>query len=550
MSLQDVLTQAQAVNTNYDPELLAESVRADIEEALSPRRIVDRDKRIEDLAAGIRARVAQIKPDDHKNELWGNRTRGALEINFARSPRTILKAMQEALTHPADRVDIQKNAIARIASETALLADIVIDPDRLSTTFLAHLGLQADSLHEKIKCIPDVKKVLASLEPIKLGASTPPISYRLFRIGAGPKTGYVLGVQEIAGEERIFVTTLHEAKRRVDHIEEQYREEQAQLARIHQKLDEIDNLLANEWESVKRPNQLRALVLTLHGLIEELRFVRNDEKKLLHEMLEKALEQLQRKNPAAARASMYRVKRHRLIHGRMQEIPRIFSYLAADKRALDSVIAKEEYALEALYTKVQAQLEAKETPRLTDPSTPLTNEEMQALRAKLERMKTELMDRVRFQPSLGFAERIERYLYLTIEELSEESPNREQAARAFLRAFLVSKLAKFHHFLLALYEVFSVHGLYGVHVADWKRELEKAETELHARTLAQGIVINEFDYLCGREIADFVDGLRMQMDVFRKSKSSAVREQTIADIKTLISSFDLPGKLQAIPHLA
>lgn len=560
-NLLKTLREAAQVNQNYEPTKLATSVRQDINRAL-----IDEDgeefgeavrtRNVEILCEAIRARVAQIKPDGEENLLWKGVDAGSSSQAFRASPRKLLKSAQEALTHPADRVAGKFSANEeRDEQDLILPIHIAIDPLRLSDRLIANLGFghmlapkgssRLDQVRAKIKIIPRIKReILANLDPIPLSrASNIRRSYRLFRITQGSKMGFILGAQEIAGDDRLYVTTLPGAKRRVDHIEDQYVKELAQLARISNKLDEIDLLLKEDWPSVKVPRRLRALLATLHGLVEELQFVIDDDKKELHDAIEKAARLLAKKNKSAALACINEMRRNRFIGGRQREIPRVFGELAKDKLMIQGHINREEAALERLYEAVHEQ---KSEPRIADPDHPLTEEDRRELFHKLNHIIGGCIANVHFQPNLSFREKLVEYLSEAGNHLLADEPDRKALAEEFMKAYVVSKLSRFHYFLLSLYEAFSVHGMYGVSVPEWKKELEEAARELNEHGVAKEIYTPEYNDIW-MNLRGLVAAIKKVMDRYGKIRSTEQREESIDEIKKLISEFDLPGQVRNIP---
>lgn len=554
--LLQTLRDAAAVNSNYEPTRISASVRRDITAALIGEdgemlSEAERKRNVEILCEAIRARVAQAS--DRTNILWKDRTRGSTVEEMRASPRRLLKSAGEALTHPADRIAGSRGGKAELDMQDTLLPQhIVIDPLRLSDRLVTNLGFgsmlaekgssRLEKLRAKIQIIPHIKEeVLRFLEPIPLSpASEKRKNYRLFRIAEGPRKGFILGVQEIAGDDRMFLTTIYGAKRRVDHIEEQYVKEQAQLARIKNKLDEVDQLLTQDWPGVKVPRRMRALLATLHGLVEELQFVFDGDKRKLHDNIEKAAEFLAKKNKGAALACINRLGRNRLIGGRQQEIPQIFGELAKDKLMVQAHINEEEAALESLYVEVKEQ---QSEPRIADPEVHIDV----AVRNRISRMLIQNQSLIKFQPGLAFGEKLGNYLTAALAQLNTpgHEPDRKILAETFVRAFVVSKLSRFFHFLLALYEVFSVHGMHGVSVPDWQKELHEASQELNERGIGRKIYTNEFNGLW-MNLRGLTAELKGAMDEYGRTRSQKKREEAIAKIKKLISDFDLPAQLQAI----
>lgn len=555
------LRAAAEANRNYTPAALAASVRRDIERALIDEDgqefgEPERSEHVAVLCEAIRCRVAQIKPEDEENLLWRGVDAGSPPEVFRKSWRRLLKSAQEALTHSADRV-AGKFSVAEEKDEQDLVLPIhiVIDPLRLSNRLAANLGfghmlapkgsLQLEKVRAKAQIIPHIKReILANLDPIPLShASDLRRNYRLFRIAQGPKRGLILGAQEIAGDDRLYVTTLPGAKRRVDHIEDQYIKELAQLARIQNKLGEINLLLKKDWPGMKVPRRFKALLMTLHGLVEELQFVIDDDKKKLHDAIEKAARLLVSKNKNAALACIDETRSNRLIDRRQHETRQIFAELAKDKLLVQGYIYGEEAALERLYEAVQEQ---KSEPRITNPEYPLTEKDRSELVHKLDIIIERCAANVRFQPNLSFSEKLIGHLTATAEYLDAVQPNRQAVAEEFMKAYVISKLARFHNFLLSIYEAFSIHGAYGVSVPEWKKELEEAERELNDHGVSKKIGTPEYDGIW-QDLRKLIAAIKKAMNDYAKVRSEERRKEAAAEIKDLVASFNLPDRLGDTP---
>ncbi|MEK7171853.1 MAG: hypothetical protein AAB739_02990 [Patescibacteria group bacterium] len=552
--LKAVLEQGARLNTNYDPGKIHEVIRQDIQDALmdtGDELFADKvaARRLECLILRIRSRVSQMVP-----KLWGPDIQGCSAEDFRKVPRTLLKSIEEVLTHSADKIpEKHRTKQNRMAQDTVLVGDIVVDPAKLSDSFIENLGLgkqlarkgapQAEKLKAKIELIPQIKEMLKTLEPIPLAPYSQYKTYRLFRITRGSRKGFILGTQEQAGEERMFVTTLPDARRRVNHIEMQYKNEQEQLTRIAAELDGIDSEIDQNWQDAKMPERLNKLLADLRGLINELAFVTDGAKQNLLFCVRQAEHWLSVKNKGACRASMNQAKRNRLFENRLRRIPIVSGELQRDKMALNPIIAREHTAVVGFYETVRGQMGArKNQPRLADPDAYLKNDEVSSLRKILHRL-AENCHGVRFEPYLTFAEKLVHYFSELEQQLSSLTPDRHTIARKFVEAFVVSKLAKFYGQLLNIYEQISLSNGSPLNTAHLKQELEEAKRELQKRTVAKNIETSEYTPIWQKAVA-LVKNIKKTLD---EHETSGANGEAIVAIKKAILEFNLPEQVRKTP---
>jgi len=568
--LKDILLKADIENGNFDPFGLRESLHAriimalrdpDSNEPLSPRM---QKTRIQVITEDIRACIGQMK---YANMQWqadghAKPTRShycMTDEEFEKAPRTSAKSMQEVLTAPENRVPFKLSADPIVSAQQ--IGDIVISPSRLSDRLIKNLGFgdrlaknkdpgkkrhnKLEQLEAKEEIIADIKRTLQKLEPLPpVPGSGERSAYRFFRITSGPKTGYLLGVRQIAGIESMLVVDLPGAKRSIDHMNDKYPLEQHQLADIQVKLDDIDYKLANEWEQVKE-NELPKLLSELAEIIKQLEFVIDKDKASLLKCVETAKKQLAGKNPGAARACMNVTKRTRLITNRQKAIPEILPYLKADQAAMQAHLSREQAVAQKLYSDVMLR---------KDAGIPEKHDKDAAIK-RLTRMRDECRGSVKFEPYLSFAKKLDVYLTATIENLARENPDRETAKNLYVRAVVVSKAATFEGFLLSFYEKLSVHGEQELNIVPLERDLDKASEEFNELQFAKDVYTNEYHHIWKAE-RELVVAIKAKLAEYKAivedpnggaDESKAALKKNIAEIKGLILAFDLPGKVRAVP---
>lgn len=549
------LEQGARLNKNYDIGKIHEDIRKDIQNALAdtgdepfPEKVSAR--KLEQLILRIRARIGQME----SSALWGAEAQGCSTEDFRKVPRTLLKSAEEVLTHPADRIPAPHRTKQNKQEQNTILMDsIVIDPAKLSDSLLENLGFgkqlaakgapQAEKLKAKIALIPQIKEILRTLAPVPLAPNSQYRTYRLFRITTGSARGFILGTQEQAHEEHMFITTLPDARRRVSHIEMQYKNEQEQLTRIAAELDGIDNEIDQNWQDAKMPERLNKLLGDLRGLINELAFVTDGAKQSLLSCVRQAEHWLSVKNKGACRASMNQAKRNRLFENRLRKLPIISGELQRDKMALNPIIAREHTAVVGFYESVRGQMGARKIqPRLADPNAYLTDTEVSHLHQKMHEL-TANCQKVQFEPYLTFAEKLIYYFSELERQLSSPSPDRHIVARKFVSAFLVSKLAKFYSQLLNIYEQISLSNGSPLNTAYLKQELDSAKRELQKRTVARNIKTSEYTPIWEKAVA-LVKNIKKTLDEYETSEASG---KAIAAIKKAILEFNLPEQVRKIP---
>lgn len=564
----DVLANAAKFNSNYEPGHLHPKVREQIFRALGPDTIDEPEHRRDKveracalIAEGIRARVAQIYlPNGVKNPLWVDKNRGdALEV-FRASPRTLLKTAQEVLTHPADQIAGSRDRKTSFAQTFVLPPYIIIDPARLSDRFVAQLGFghllaprgssALERLQAKIATIPHIKETLKHLAPMALAptANDEPFtrskkSGRLFVITEGPKKGFILCAQRIAGSERFALMDLYKARRRVSHVEKQYAAERAQLIDIDEQLRNIGIQISDHWDEAKSPEQLTGILGELEKTAVSLQMVLDKDKIKLLRMIENISRMISAKNPRPALACVARALI--VIDIRLGSVPEIMGELSKDRIIADGHVAREERALKRLYGIVQHE---GGHPRLADPEAPLQETEILQIRARVHRLVEDCAQIEFLQPNAPFAAKLVQYLAHTRRLLQSRRPNRRELAAIFMRAYVVSKLADFHGFLLQLYEDFSINGddktKAGVNVAGWKSKLAQAAAEFSVRDVSRGVYTPEYNPIWAG-----VRALTATLETYMDEYANGNAEQKALAIKKLkkaVADFDMPGKVAAV----
>ncbi|MBI5412932.1 hypothetical protein HZA42_01120 [Candidatus Peregrinibacteria bacterium] len=571
--LQTLLAEVGKVNANYQVGRLSESVRSLIFKALSAETVDEKAPRsdkvaraIELVSIRIRARYHQILVSDgKKNPLWLQKNGGDTPQAFRASRRGIFKVAQEVLTDPADRVTGHGDS----RQDVPFLQNIIIDPAKLSDHLVESLGFghmlapKGSSAKEKLlakeKVIQHIKRaIFGHIEAVPFspsirvaagkscGTDKPQVldidsgkSQRLFRIIDGEKRGLILCAREIAGTDRFAVTNLYSAARQTHHAEKQYGEERAQLVEIDGRLDEIESQLKDRWDEAKSPAAIRETLRILNGMATSLQFVLDRDKVQLLRAIANIFRLVAEKNKQPALACISRARR--MVGRRLSSPPSIMGELAEDRTVLQNHITTEERIMGKLYHAVQHQ---QDKPRLANPEMELPAADIPKIRARIHELIQECLH-VNFQPNLPFAKKMSGHLGLTRKELQSDRPNRQLLAASFMRAYIVSKLARFNGVLLNLYEDFSVNGgaESKIDAASQRAKLAAAAEELGKRDVGENVHTPEYNkiWAASREL---VKGLDTLMRYYEQANPEQ-RVSAVKQIKDLIKKFDLPGQVAA-----
>ena len=128
---------------------------------------------------------------------------------------------------------------------------------------------------------------------------------------------------------------------------------------------------------------------------------------------------------------------------------------------------------------------------------------------------------------------------------SKTAGSRKTPAEAFTRAYLVSKLARFFHFLQGMYEAFSVYSEHGVSIEEWRFQLHAAEEELNAHDVARNILTEEFNGIWTAARQTITD-LRAGMTAYKNAKGREGKNTAVDSIKSCIKQLDLPSLVQGV----
>lgn len=385
----------------------------------------------------VRARLAQIAG----NRAWAQ-NRATKKADFTASPRTFWKTAQETLTAPADRVVVRRSTTAK-----QVLAALVVDPRLITPTLLHNLGI-ADLVDEKglpledqltlrARAIPDVKRALAHLEPIRrpdeADATLGDLRYfRMMRVSAGEREGRVVGTQTIGGQKILFSTDLRGAERRIHHIRHNYEDEIEKLTWIQGVILNLREHL-DFWKNPDRRADLEKLFATMTQVVDSLEHVEDENKRKLLQKLEECTDvndSRGRPNPNSKQAQLG--KALEFLGLRLRSIESISKYIGEDHVKVMAVVAAQKDPLKGVRERIQ-----KKEP----------------WDSQLSEFRTSMRG-VRYQPDLGFAREAQTRVGQINDGLA--TGHREAARKEYVNLYVLCKMKEAYDGIWDIYRRISI----------------------------------------------------------------------------------------------
>ena len=531
------------------------------------------------------ARAEQLKTSD----AWKKQGLMSLgEQKFAESPRDEIKALQEPLSANVDRIV----ARAPKSTEGVVTAGIdvnsfVIDPEQINDTLLENLGLnhlktrkkagQEERMATRAKAIPEIKEILANLQPLALarnqrnqGSS----QYRMYRVGKGEREGFILGMQEGSGEQEvIFGTDLHSAYRRIDNIQGGYGHEMDVLESIRAELRAVRLKIAGPWKDRNKDDSLAEINEVFEKKVAQLKHVRDEDKVKLRKLIQDSIGlEMERTikpkdpakpektvkgfNPGARAAQMENVDKY--IGDRMRTMRGVMGTLAPDTLVLRGFIKRQEGPVTKFFETV---IEKYEKFAVFKPEQ-LSNGRLSVFLESIKKLRVELAKKTDgdntnlplFEPYLAFARTMLVHLEDTITGLEammnglEQTPEERQiTASDFLRVYLVAKMQEFYKRLI---------DWYSVHLSgDGEIDLDAALIDLEAinkwiyskPVTPSGLQVNTPDYdpKYG-ELYHIINSLKKRL-IASKTCSEKERSKLKEEMKNRVKGFDFAKLLLEEP---
>jgi len=437
--------------------------------------------------------VAEQKADDQVKK--GPVIVAAGNQEFQESSINLFKSLQKIFTAETERLTISNKQSRELGND---YSGIIIDTVKLNRKKLENMELEdfippkrtrrEKQLEYFEKAIPQVKEALKDLEPFVIidtntGKYQRHHNYRnarLLRIGTGNVTGnrnhlagYILGMQNNNGVENCYISTIHDAKRRIDEIDKNHNREVQLLMEIKRTMSDIDELIAKNWQLAK--TMLPDLKKELLEIIGKLSLVSDKDKVRLKEKITKALDfstltTLKEKygvrkdgtrgvirkkqqrlvlNPGATRAKWAGFDKD--IALRLGKIKRIATYLTVDKIQLQESISNQQILFNQLFKQLSYKPERFKLMNYRQSLTPL---EVKILIEKLKLVATNFETDERknpnavqfFEPYLSLAERISKHAKKTIELLSTATTvdDKKEVAKEFTKIYSMAAAAQIY----------------------------------------------------------------------------------------------------------
>jgi len=497
-------------------------------------------RRIEMFRTAIRAKIEQMEG----NVTWREKG-GSTDQEFRSAPRTFVKTVQEVLSHPTERMVFQRSDDFFDG-----LKDIIIDPRRITNTLLANLGLeeyippkgtlQQKQLELRALAIPEIRENFRDLEPIILPGQEHDQGdlkyFRLMRIGAGSKRGYIIGTQHIDGDKILFQTDLYGAGRRLLHIEQSYAEEIRKLKWIEMVLNEIYAKLDN-WSDVKNTKELDAIRDSLEECVKSLEFVRDEHKKRLLERIKRCLalrgKDGRLNNPSAKRAAIKAAVGD--TGKRFKDIENIWAHVGKDKARVRGLIEQQERPFDEFCAEVRKLHDRfrilQENPSLDDA------EKDRIIRNLKERQKN--VSHLVFEPYLSFGEKFTEQINKVIAALGDNDIPR--AATEFIKVYLITKLVETHNDLQKVYEDLSLYSD-KLHPETLLSEIKAINGRLSSHDVAPGIATKEYDDAYG-EVYHLFNSLKKRLKKLFNGEVNEDEMQTKKESKTTLD--DILDRIKA-----
>lgn len=506
----------------------------------------------------VRAKIVQLLG----NTLFPVR-RVKRQQDFNASPRTKPKMVQELFTADTELQAITRDDIAE-HGETAIIQNIIIDPRRITDTLLRNLGLnefiptgkklsKADRMKMRVGAIPVIKEFLThAIEPLAYGheeVQQPEDRgyFRLFRITKGKNTGRMVGVQDNGNGEKLFLTDLHSAFRRIDHIEESYAEEMEKLHRIRQILRDITGRVQSGWSEIRDTVELEQMKAELFKIVESLKLVKNKHKVKMKENLERCLtfqDKTKRMNPGSRLAILASVNDS--IGRRIDESGRILGYLAKDRVRTEDAIAEQANILADFHHRVEQHVDRLV---LLHPSKKIDPTARQKIITNLTVQRTQCESFV-FEPYVSLARFVIAEIDAIIAILNSDNVNdqgvREQAKKSFIMMYVVSKLLKLEMDLMKLRDEFFAPGqkLENVYVKSLVERVQAIHEAFFIKKVAPEMRVKEFGEIFGHVYA-LLHGIKNTAG--QSLKGGAPEKQRVAALEQIngkLRDFDPYEKLR------
>lgn len=452
--------------------------------------------------AAVKEKVSQLENISEDGRFENKRTKG--KKSFSRAPRTIYKTLQEIFTAKAERQSFDRGE----------KGDIVIDPRKITDDMLSAFGLDeyipsggtvAEKVAARGKAIPAIKKFFEEdVEPLYYDHERhlrphEGAFFRSMKIVRGKNRGRILIVQESSGKHTVFSTGLHESARRINHIDQSYKEEREKLYKIRDILNGITFKVLSGWEKVRDGGELEKIKNELCGIVDDLKFVRDVHKVSMRERISECLtfnDASGKLNPGSRLAILNSVKKY--ISRRIKAGADIMGYLSGDGVRIESLLDKQSGNLKAFYESVE---ENKDKIFLLDPKKKIDDSQKEKIVTNLEALKFRC-EAFRFHPYLELGEDLVSEIDSILGVLESENRNdvseREDCRTSFVRIYVFSKILKSENDLLKLKnDFFPINNDRRIYMKEIARRVEAILKSFSHKRIAPDVDMKEFNEFFG-----------------------------------------------------
>lgn len=452
--------------------------------------------------AAVKEKVNQLENISEDGRFEKKRAGG--KKSFSRAPRTIYKTLQEIFTSKAERQNFDRGE----------KGDIVIDPRKITDDMLSSFGLDeyipsggtvAEKVSARGKAIPAIKKFFEEdVEPLYYDHERhlkphEGSFFRSMKIVRGKNRGRILIVQESSGKHTAFSTGLHESARRINHIDQSYKEERKKLYRIREILGGITVKVLSDWETVRDEGELDRIKGELCEIVDGLKFVRDVHKVSMRERITECLtfnDASGKLNPGSRLAILNSVKKY--ISRRINAGADIMGYLSGDGVRIEALVSHQSGNLKAFYESVEKN---KDKIFLLDPKKKIGDSQKKKIMASLEDLRLRC-EAFKFHPYLELGEDLVSEIDSILGVLESENRNdvstREDCKTSFVRIYVVSKILKLENDLLKLKnDFFPINDDRRIYMKGIARRVETILKSFSDKRIAPDVDMKEFNEFFG-----------------------------------------------------
>lgn len=466
-------------------------------------------KKIEAAIAIVKVSTVSKVKQITGNTIWATKITEQVENgeNWKAVPRTIVKTVQDVLTHPVDRISFIRDELEIEGGIDEALRAIIIDTRLITNTLLTNLGLEEYlpekgvgrvAAHEtREQAVDAIREMFANVKPITFTENNIPGSesdFRMYEITAGKNKGKILISQNREkGNKVLALHDVYSAERRQLHALKDQNEEKKLLREIHKTLSEVETRLR---ENSKKPITSDEIEDKKKKLLEDINTIKNVkafEKRRLKDQITKALrlryEPSRKLNKGAMRACISTAKE--AIERRGQNVESMGGHEQKDAERLQAIIRVEEDVTKSFLEKVERNDEKLRI--LHADQKELTPNEVVKIKESLTSMFDET-NKMEHQPNLMFAEKYRVYITNCIAGLDAYDPKNTEGTAALQKNFIcLYSVAKIHRAMMDLKKLEKTMAIEQdtYSPADTIAELRKIGMQMKRQRIAKDKPVND-----------------------------------------------------------